>query len=95
MDIGSVLKDLRLAKKVRQGVAADGIGISQTYLSQLEANKREATPETMRSIAKYYGVSIVYIAFFSLQENDIPKNKRSIFRELAPPVKNLLLSIKG
>lgn len=54
---------LRRSKNLSQTVAAQDIGISQSMLSSLENNKREASDKVKARIAKYYGRSIQYIFF--------------------------------
>lgn len=54
---------LRHSRNLSQNVAAQGIGISQSMLSSLENNKREASDKVKTKIAKYYGRSIQYIFF--------------------------------
>lgn len=54
---------LRHSRNQSQIVAAQGIGISQSMLSSLENNKREASDKVKTKIAKYYGRSIQYIFF--------------------------------
>ncbi|MCT6891075.1 MAG: helix-turn-helix transcriptional regulator [Lactobacillus sp.] len=54
---------LRQSKNLSQIVAAQEIGISQSMLSSLENNKREASDKVKTKIAKYYGRSIQYIFF--------------------------------
>lgn len=47
----SLLKALRKWKHLTQGAVAHGAGVAQGYLSDLEAGKKQGTPETLATIA--------------------------------------------
>lgn len=49
MDL-SILKVLRKGKKIKQSDLAKSTGISQTYLSQIESNKRVASIPVIEDI---------------------------------------------
>ena len=56
------LKDLREDKDKTQGEIAEILGTSQSYYSQYEKGKRSIPFERIVELAKYYDVSIDYIA---------------------------------
>ncbi|WP_158095977.1 XRE family transcriptional regulator [Cloacibacillus sp. An23] len=54
------LKNLRKRKKLYLKDVSSGVGLSASYLSQLETGKVEPTISTLRRLAQFYGVPIVY-----------------------------------
>ena len=56
------LKDLREDKDKTQEEIAEMLGTSQSYYSQYEKGKRSIPFERIVELAKYYNVSIDYIA---------------------------------
>lgn len=65
------LKDLREDKDKTQEEIAKMLGTSQSYYSQYEKGKRSIPFERIVELAKYYSVSIDYIAGLT---NDKSKN---------------------
>ena len=61
MSIGAKLKELR-GTKTQQEVA-DGIGITKSSLAMYERDERIPRDEVKIRIAKYFGVSILYLFF--------------------------------
>lgn len=56
--LGNWVRALRKKKNVPQAVAADGIGVSRTHLSNIETGKHAPGRATMLAIAAYYKASI-------------------------------------
>ncbi len=90
MNIPSALKELRVKKGVRQYEVANKIGITQTYMSQIEKGQKVPSVEVLEKLAKYYKTPIAIMLWFSLDEKEIPKNKLAAFRELKPVVDSLI-----
>ena len=55
MTIGRTIRHLRQSKRLSQAALADSVGISASYLSQLEGDKREATIPLLRRLAAQLG----------------------------------------
>ena len=86
MNIGVVVKKLRKDKKMNQGELAKRSGISQTYLSQLEGDKKNPTKSTLYAIAKSLEVPLPVIFWMSLSEVDVSSDKIDMYRKLKPTV---------
>lgn len=52
------IKEVRLAKGIRQNELSVMVNVSQPYLSDLENNRRGAKPDTMKRIADAMKVPI-------------------------------------
>ncbi len=90
MDISKALVDKRKSLGLRQNEAAERIGISQTYLSQIEGGSKQPSTGMIQDICKVYCVPVPVMYFKMLSINDVPKNKQKIFKELHPLINNLI-----
>jgi transcriptional regulator with XRE-family HTH domain len=54
--IGKKLKDLRLRRAMSQRKLAEASGMSQRAIVDLETNRREPHPSTLRKLAEALGV---------------------------------------
>lgn len=59
MDIGQGIKKLRKEFKLNQNTFAKKVGISQTYVSDLENNRKNPTLNTMENILKPFDIKYV------------------------------------
>lgn len=62
MNIYNRLKDLREDMDMNQSKIADIIGTSQSYYAQYENGKRQLPFDRVIELAKFYNVSLDYIA---------------------------------
>ena len=62
---GETLKELRLERKVNQVELAQAIGVSKGIISLWENGLREPTLTNLVALAKYFDVSIDYLAGLS------------------------------
>jgi len=92
MKLGIIISSFRKEKGLKQGQLARELGISQTYLSQIERDKKEPNLSLLKKIAKQLNIPLPIIFFFSLEAEDLPENKRNIFNKIFPKAKNLILS---
>lgn len=61
MELGNLLKDLRLERGFTQQYVADTIGISRSVLSQYENNQVDPTSFVIAKFAKFFEVSADYL----------------------------------
>jgi transcriptional regulator with XRE-family HTH domain len=97
MNLGNTIKTLRTSKGIKQGTFAQSINLSQTYLSQIENNRKEPTIQVLKEIGYKLDVPLPIIFFLSMDTNDIPFRRRSIYNLVAPPINSFieeLFSIK-
>lgn len=55
------LKELRKAKKLRQSEVAEAINCSQAVYSRYENGERTPSPDTLKALASYFGVTVDYL----------------------------------
>lgn len=90
MDLGQTIKDLRQEKKLTQEQLATQCGMTQTYLSQIERNQKEPTLSALKDIATSLEVPIPVLFFLSIDEKDIPPEKRDAFNSVGTTFKSVI-----
>lgn len=93
MNYGKAIRELRLKSGQNQTEYSLLLGISQTYLSQLENGLKKPSTPLMETIAQKSGVPMPILLWQSLTEEDVPEHKRESFRLLAPHVNDLIVSM--
>jgi len=93
MNLGQAIKDLRKTKGVKQGDFAIECGITPAYLSQIENNKREPNLSTLKLISEKLETPLPVIFFKSLNDEDIPDEKKEIYKFIHPSLNELIHSV--
>lgn len=55
------IKELRKAKKIRQSEVAEAINCSQAVYSRYENGERTPSPDTIKALANFFGVTVDYL----------------------------------
>jgi len=98
MNLGNTVTHLRERKQLKQGQLAGLLGITQTYMSQIENNKKIPNMSLLEKIATELSTPLPFLFFLSLDESDIPENKRQDFKLMEPGIKKYigeLMNIDG
>lgn len=90
MDLGTVIKNIRKKKGFTQTQLAELCGITQTYLSQIENNQKEPNTAILKVIAEKLDFPLPILFFLSIEDTDIPENKRDAYNMISPSVKSLI-----
>lgn len=90
MDLGNTIKELRKQKGFKQNTFAELCDISQTYLSQIEGNLKEPNISTLKSISNHLNISLPILFFLSLNNEDIPVDKKQAYKIIGPTIKTLI-----
>lgn len=90
MKVGQTIKHLRKEKGINQKEFAKSIGMSTTYLSQVEKHDKGVKHSTMERISKALGVPIPAIQLLALEESDVHDSKVDSFRVLKPIIDQML-----
>lgn len=93
MDIGNILKEIRLSKKLTQVAVSKKIKLSQTSLSQIEGNVTQPSKTNFRKLCKLYGVPYQVVVWKSITIKDIPPKNRELFNKLSPIMDTLISEI--
>jgi len=90
MKLGQTLKKLRKTQKLTQEYTAYATGITQTYLSQIETDKKEPSLSVLNSLATFYSVPLPVIMFAALEVSDIVSDKQEAFTAIKAPIMDLI-----
>lgn len=91
MEIGTAIKILRKKRNLKQKQLAEMCDISVNALSQIELNASFPQKNTLDKICEALDYPISYLLFFSISEEDIPKEKRLVFNSLNSAIKSVLV----
>lgn len=90
MSIGETIRDIRKKSKLNQTEFAEKLGITQTYLSLLEAGKKVPSLKVLGKIAFEFDIPVEVILFKGLNRAYVPAAKRDIFDQLKPVIDTLI-----
>jgi transcriptional regulator with XRE-family HTH domain len=91
MKLGQSIKRLRVNKVGQvQSLFAKNIGITQTYLSQIENDKKEPSLEVLQKIANYLEIPLPILFWYGIEECDIKLEKAEYFKVLKPAIDSLI-----
>lgn len=94
MNFATAFKTAREKSKLSQQIASDRIGITQSFLSQLETGvKKNPSADVIRKAAKVYAMPLPLFVWLGSTENDVPPKKRKIYRTLKPIMNELISSV--
>jgi transcriptional regulator with XRE-family HTH domain len=92
MRLGAAVKDLRRKAGLRQEDLAERVGLTQSYLSQIENDRKEPNLSTLRQIGGELGVSLPILFFLSMDEEDVRPERKEAFDRIFPHLKDLIES---
>ncbi len=91
MKVGSVIQDIRRKKNIAQGDLAKQLNLSQTYLSQIEGDKKIPSMEVLEAISAALEIPVYYLMFKGLEvEKDIVEEKRDAYQKLSPAITSMI-----
>jgi len=92
MELGNTISELRGKKGLSQKALAEALGLSTTYLSLIENNKRVPAVQTLHKFCEALDVPLPVLLFLSLSESDVSPAKKEAYRTLVPSLKGALLN---
>jgi len=94
MKLGYALREVRLKrfpnKEMKQYEIAKSVGISGTYLSQVELGRKEPSYELIKSLCALYRIPPAVLLWMAIEPKDIEKKKRDAFNLIKGDVNNLI-----
>lgn len=92
MELGKLLKTIRVHLNLTQQDLSEKIGISSNYLSLLESNKRIPSDEIISSIAQQFNISKDALDFLRTEvPSELDKQGAEKYRELQNNIVTLLI----
>ena len=93
MNYGKAINNLRVDRmKQTQTIFAKSIGITQTYLSQIENGIKKPSTDLLDRISIYVEIPMPLLFWYSITEEDIKKSKLEAYRMLKPAADALIKS---
>ena len=93
MNYGKAINNLRVDRmKQKQTIFAKSIGITQTYLSQIENGIKKPSTDLLDRISIYVEIPMPFLFWYSITEKDIKNCKLEAYRMLKPAADALIES---
>lgn len=93
MNYGQAINNLRVNRmKQIQSIFAENVGITQTYLSQIENGQKKPSTELLERIAEYVDLPLPILFWYSVTEEDVKPDRIEAFRMLKPTADVLVQS---
>lgn len=93
MNIGTAIKQLRVRKALNQQDFASRIGITQTYLSQIENGHKKPSLEVLEYIAEDSKIPLPILFWCGVELEDVTETKREAYKMLKPSIDALITSL--
>jgi len=92
MNVGISIRGIRKERtpQLNQIEFAKLIGITQTYLSQIETGAKTPSIEVLERISKEFEIPLPIIFWLGIEEKDVSEHKREHFRFLKPTVDSMI-----
>ena len=92
MNLGAAIKIFRKNKGYSQKELAEKCGLSVNALCQIEKDATFPQKSTIKKICSILDIPVSYLLFFSIDESDIPDDKKVVFKSLNSAIRNVLLN---
>jgi transcriptional regulator with XRE-family HTH domain len=94
MKLGYALREARLKRfpnnEKKQYEVASIVGVTATYLSQVELGRKEPSYELIKSLCDVYKIPPAVLLWMATESKDIDKKKRDAFELLRGPINSLI-----
>ncbi len=91
MKVGSVIQEIRRKKNISQGDLAKQLNVSQTYLSQIESDKKTPSMDLLQEISDALKIPTYYLMFKGVEvDKDIAEDKRDAYNKLSPAITSMI-----
>lgn len=84
MKLGSAIKLLRRETATTQKAFAYQLGITGSYLSQVENEKKVPSLDLLKEICNQLKISVPMLIMFAMEPEDIPESKRQFYTTIRP-----------
>lgn len=75
---------------MKQYEIADKVGVSGTYLSQVELGHKEPSFELIKKLCELYKIPPAVLLWLAIEPKDVDRKKREAFDLIKGPVTNLI-----
>ena len=92
MNFGQAVRILRRKNSITQAQLAERCGLSQNAVCAIETGKSYPPKATIDKLCNAFGIPQSFMLMASIEEKDIPEEKRVLYRTLLEPLRNELLT---
>ncbi len=85
----AIAKFMKLTK-VTSPLLAKRTGIKISDINDITKGKREPKKNEIKLICKALDIPTSVIVMYSIQEKDVPKRNRELFKEITPAIKDMI-----
>ena len=93
MTIGQVIKKIIKKRGLTQVEVAKSIGKSTTALSQIINGVYEPNPESLEKLCSVLEVPKPILYFMMISEEDLPEEKKEVFKDFEPVLKDFISEV--
>ena len=93
MTIGQVIKKIIKKRGLTQVEVAKSIGKSTTALSQIINGVYEPNPESLEKLCAVLEVPKPILYFMMISEEDLPEEKKEVFKDFEPVLKDFISEV--
>ena len=93
MNLGQAVKRVRKNKGLNQEQFCNEVGITQSFLSGIENNKKKPSIDVLEKIAEVVDIPIPVLFWFTITENDVCAQKTEMFKLLKPSVDQIITDL--
>lgn len=91
MNLGNTFKEIRKVKfSDNQEAFALKLGITQSYLSGIENNKKKASPDLITKLSEISDIPKIVILGKSITIEDVADDKKEAFKSINESMQNLI-----
>lgn len=90
MQLGRAIKRLREKNGLTQKELADKADVAQSYLSQIEGDKKVASLNVLERISDQLHTPLPVMFFLALEANDLSGPKKELAEEIGPEMRHLV-----
>jgi transcriptional regulator with XRE-family HTH domain len=91
--IGIIIQAERERLGIKQGILAQKVGISQTFLSQVENGNKNLSFEKISKICKELRIPISALYYLAIEKEDLEPEKHHIFEVINPTIVALIKTL--
>lgn len=93
MKIGNSVSFFRSKNDLTQKELAKEVGIDQSYLSQIENNKKQPSTKLLEKICSVLNITLPILLVNSIEQSDVKDEKKELYNALYPTVKSMINQI--
>lgn len=92
MNIGKGIKQIREKSGINQVAFAELIGITQSYMSQIESNKKKPSIDLLEKISQQVFIPLPILLWFTVDVGDVKDGMEESFKTMKPSIDELIYS---